>query len=75
MARKKKQKQQRPADYWTNPYYREQEEKENKFKDMSIKEHIDMLIASGIGKKDAIKQAAQERGVSKRDVYNEYEKE
>ncbi len=53
----------------------EQEEKENKFKDMSIKEHIDMLIASGIGKKDAIKQAAQERGVSKRDVYNEYEKE
>ena len=46
-----------------------------KFKDMSIKEHIDMLIASGIGKKDAIKQAAQERGVSKRDVYNEYEKE
>ena len=46
-----------------------------KFKDMSIKEHIDMLIASGINKKDAIKQAAQERGVSKRDVYNEYEKE
>ena len=53
----------------------EQEEKENKFKDMSIKEHIDMLITSGISKKDAIKQAAQERGVSKRDVYNEYEKE
>ena len=53
----------------------EQEEKENKFKDMSIKEHIDMLITSGISKKDAIKQAAQERGISKRDVYNEYEKE
>lgn len=53
----------------------EQEEKENQYKDMSIKEHIDFLIASGICKKDAIKRAAQERGVSKRDVYNEYEKE
>ena len=30
MARKKKEKQQRPADYWTNPYYREEEERKNK---------------------------------------------
>ena len=27
---KKKKKDSRPADYWTNPYYREQEEKANK---------------------------------------------
>ena len=30
MARKKKQKEQRPADYWTNPYYREEEERKKK---------------------------------------------
>ena len=30
MARKKKQKEKRPADYWTNPYYREEEERKKK---------------------------------------------
>lgn len=30
MARKKKEKEQRPADYWTNPYYREEEERKKK---------------------------------------------
>lgn len=39
---------------------------------MSIKEHVDMLIATGLDKKDAIKEAAKLRGVPKRDVYNEY---
>lgn len=53
----------------------EQEEKEDKFKDMSIKEHVDSLIASGLGKKDAVREAANQRGLPRRDVYNEYERE
>ena len=43
--------------------------------DLSVKEHVDSLIEKGIDKKDAIKQAAIERNVSKRDVYNEYERD
>ena len=39
---------------------------------MSVKEHVDMLIGTGLGKKEAIKEAAIQRGVPKRDVYNEY---
>lgn len=39
-----------------------------------VKEHIDRLIAEGLSKKDAIKQAAEERGIPKRKVYNEYER-
>ncbi len=45
------------------------------YKDLSVKEHVDMLIKEGMDKKDAIKEAAARRGVSKRDVYNEYERE
>ena len=40
---------------------------------LSVVEHVDALIAGGLSKKDAIKEAAVQRGVSKRDVYNEYE--
>lgn len=39
---------------------------------MSIKEHVDMLINGGMDKKDAIKEAAKQRGVPKREVYNQY---
>ncbi len=51
------------------------EEAIDEFLNLSVKEHVDMLINSGLTKKDAIKKASEERGVSKRDVYNEYEKE
>ena len=44
-----------------------------KFASLTVKEHVDMLISDGLTKKDAIKQASMERGVSKRDIYNEYE--
>jgi len=44
-----------------------------KFASLTVKEHVDMLISDGLTKKDAIKQASIERGVSKRDIYNEYE--
>ena len=42
---------------------------------LSVREHVDKLIESGLTQKDAIKAAAAERGVSKRDVYNEYHRE
>lgn len=42
---------------------------------LSVRDHVDKLIKSGLTQKDAIKAAAAERGVSKRDVYNEYHRE
>jgi len=55
------------------------EEKEAKeaqaFSDMSVTDHVNLLISSGLDKKEAIKQAAKERGMSKRDVYNEFVKD
>ncbi len=39
---------------------------------MSIVEHVDMYIEQGMDKKEAMKAAAKDRGVSKRDIYNEY---
>lgn len=52
----------------------EQKEKEELFMPLSVVEHVNMLIESGLEKKDAIKEAAKQRGISKRDVYNEYER-
>ena len=55
------------------------EEKEAKeaetFLAMSVTDHVNLLINSGLDKKEAIKQAAKERGISKRDVYNEFVKD
>ena len=41
---------------------------------MSISEHVDHYIESGLSKNDAIKAAAKDRGVPKNAVYNEYVK-
>lgn len=49
-------------------------EKTRKFASLTVKEHVDSLIEEGLNKKDAIKEAAKQRGVSRRDVYNEYER-
>lgn len=38
-----------------------------------VREHVDKFIDMGFSKKEAIKKAAEERGLPKRDVYNEYE--
>lgn len=39
------------------------------FDNMSVLEHINYYTASGMEKKDAIKKVAQDRGVSKREIY------
>ncbi len=44
----------------------------SRFESMTLSEHVDMLIQSGLNKKEAIKETAHQRGLSRRDVYNEY---
>lgn len=41
---------------------------------MSVSDHVEMYINQGIDEKEAMKKAAKDRGVSKRDIYNEYKK-
>lgn len=43
--------------------------------DLSVKEHVEKYISEGISQKEAVKMAATDRGVPKRDVYNEYHKD
>lgn len=45
-------------------------EKQKAFEEMTIIEHLEMYIARGIDKKEAMKMVAKDRGISKRDVYN-----
>lgn len=47
-------------------------EEENEWEAISIKEHVEKYIAEGMTSKEAIKKAAADRGMSKRDVYSEY---
>jgi len=50
-------------------------EEQAKWDKLSIKEHVDMYIEKGMDKKEAMKKAASDRGLSKRDIYNQYLKE
>jgi len=50
----------------------EPEEEENAWESMSITEHVESYISAGKSSKDAIKQVASDRGMAKRDVYDEY---
>lgn len=40
------------------------------FEELSIEEHVNKYVDSGMDKKEAMKVVAKERGISKRDVYN-----
>ncbi len=42
--------------------------------ELTVCEHVDAYIEKGMNSKEAIKQAAADRGVPKREVYNEYHK-
>ncbi len=44
-------------------------EERARWQDMSVTEHVNMYIESGMSEKDAMKAAAADRGVSKRDIY------
>lgn len=47
------------------------EEKENAYAEISIREHYEMYLKQGMSDKDAMKQVAKDRNISKRDVYSE----
>ncbi|MDY2629020.1 MAG: 16S rRNA (cytidine(1402)-2'-O)-methyltransferase [Lachnospiraceae bacterium] len=46
-------------------------EKIASFEEMSVQEHMDMYLSQGIDRKEAMKKVAKDRGVSKRDIYQE----
>lgn len=46
-----------------------QREKESAWESMPIEEHMEKYLAGGMDKKEAMKQVAKDRGISKRDVY------
>ena len=53
---------------------KEAETEENPLNDLTVAEHVDKYIADGLSQKDAIKRVSVDRGVPKRDIYNEYHK-
>ncbi|AUS95143.1 16S rRNA (cytidine(1402)-2'-O)-methyltransferase [Clostridium thermosuccinogenes] len=46
------------------------QQQRNKWEDMGIAEHVEMYMEQGMSKKEAMKKAAEDRGISKRDIYN-----
>jgi 16S rRNA (cytidine1402-2'-O)-methyltransferase len=46
-----------------------EKEEQAKWQEMSIEEHVEYYISQGMDKKEAMKAAAADRGISKRDVY------
>lgn len=47
-------------------------EQRSRWDEMTVTEHVDMYIARGMEKMEAMKRAAADRGVGKRDIYREY---
>ena len=51
------------------------EEKQQEWNLLTVQEHMDHYLEKGMDKKSAMKQVAKDRGVSKRDIYQELLKE
>jgi 16S rRNA (cytidine1402-2'-O)-methyltransferase len=47
-------------------------EAESWWQGLDITAHVNVHIEKGLNKKEALKQTAEERGLPKREVYNEY---
>ena len=47
------------------------EEKRQQWEEMSLEDHMKMYLDQGIDKKSAMKKVAKDRGVAKRDIYNQ----
>ncbi|MCF0143258.1 MAG: 16S rRNA (cytidine(1402)-2'-O)-methyltransferase [Parasporobacterium sp.] len=41
------------------------------FEQLTVKEHVEMLMSQGLSEKEAMKKAAAQRGLTKRDIYEE----
>lgn len=46
-----------------------EKEEQEKWQELSVKEHVEHYISQGMEKKEAMKAAATDRGISKRDIY------
>lgn len=51
-----------------------QAEQRAEYETMTVEEHVAMYLEQGMSKKEAIRQAATDRGVPKRDIYNVVER-
>lgn len=49
-----------------------EKEARESWENMSVIDHVEMYIKKGMDEKEALKKVAKDRGVSKRDIYNEY---
>ncbi|MCX7749448.1 MAG: 16S rRNA (cytidine(1402)-2'-O)-methyltransferase [Clostridia bacterium] len=47
-----------------------EEAEKKKWDEISLEEHVERYLREGLNKKDAMKRVAEDRGISKRDVYN-----
>lgn len=47
------------------------EEERSSWEELSIEEHVSLYVEQGVDKKTAMKKVAENRGISKRDVYKE----
>ena len=52
-----------------------EKEEQQKWENMSIEDHVEHYISQGSDRKEAMKKTAQDRGVSKREIYNYLEKQ
>lgn len=50
------------------------EEEQNAWMNMSIAEHVEFYLSKGTPEKEALRNVAKDRGVSRRDIYNEYKR-
>lgn len=51
-----------------------EQEQQEKWEQLSIKEHVEMYMAQGNSEKEALRLAARDRGKARRDLYNEYKR-
>lgn len=50
-------------------------EEQARWEEMSVEEHMEYYLSQGISKKEAMKMVAKDRGVPKREIYNQLEKD
>lgn len=55
-------------------YAKQAEEAQENWNQLSIEEHMEYYLKQGMPEKEAMKQAAKDRGVSKRDIYNAWKR-
>lgn len=55
-------------------FQQQREESREQWRQMPVQAHMEHYLSQGMEEKDAMKQVARDRGVSKRDIYNEWKR-